>query len=92
MARFRRLPQTSNGIITGLTPIAAMFGVSTKTIRRWVEKEGFPAAKLPDGHVATSVTLVDLWLLGRLRLTAFGEAAYDVSVRNDVNHYRGRGS
>ena len=91
MARYRCLPQTSNGIITGLAPIAAMFGVSTKTIRRWVENEGFPAARLPDGHVTTSVTLVDLWLLGRLKLTAFGEAAYDTSVQNDVNHRRGPG-
>ena len=91
MARYRCLPQTSNGIITGLAPIAAMFGVSTKTIRRWVETEAVPAAKLPDGHVTTSVTLVDLWLLGRLKVTAFGQAAYDASVQNDVSHQRGTG-
>ena len=91
MARFRRLPQTSNGIVTGLAPIAAMFGVSTRTVARWIENEGFPAATLPDGHIATSVTLVDLWLLGRLKVTAFGEAAYEAVAQKDVNRQRGLG-
>ena len=90
MARFRRLPKTSNGIVAGLAPIAAMFGVSTRTVARWIENEGFPAATLPDGHIATSVTLVDLWLLGRLKAVAFGRAAHD-SVQNDVNRQRGLG-
>ena len=89
MARFRRLPQTSNGIVTGLAPIGAMFGVSTRTVSRWIETEGFPAATLPDGHIATSVTLVDLWLLGRLKVVAFGKAAYDASADKDVNCQRG---
>ena len=89
MARFRRVPQTSSGIITGLAPIASVFGCSTRTIRRWIEKEGFPAATLPDGHIATTLTLVDLWLLGRLKVVAFGQAAYDASAEKDVNHQRG---
>ena len=89
MARFRRLPQTSNGIVTGLAPIGAMFGVSTRTVARWIESEGFPAATLPDGHIATTLTLVDLWLLGRLKVVAFGQAAYDASAEKDVNHQRG---
>ena len=89
MARFRRLPQTSNGIVAGLVPIAAMFGVSTRTVARWIENEGFPAATLPDGHIATSVTLVDLWLLGRLKVTAFGQAAFDASAQKNLNRQRG---
>ena len=91
MARFRRLPQTSNGIVAGLAPIGAMFGVSTRTVARWIENEGFPAATLPDGHIATSLTLVDLWLLGRLKVTAFGEAAYEAVAQKDVNRQRGLG-
>ena len=91
MARFRRLPQTTNGIVTGLAPIGAMFGVSTRTVARWIENEGFPAATLPDGHIATSTTLVDLWLLGRLKVTAFGEAAYEAVAQKDVNRQRGLG-
>ena len=30
-------------------------------------EDGFPAATLPSGHLCTSATLVDLWLLGRLK-------------------------
>jgi hypothetical protein len=75
MPRRRRVPTTTNGIIAGLQTIADTFGVSRMTIQRWMRDHGFPAAKLPDGHVVTSVTLIDLWLLGRLKRPAFDHAA-----------------
>ena len=61
--------------------MAATFGCSVRTIDRWVVDEGFPAATLPSGHLCTSSTLIDLWLLGRLkevranRLGTFAPAA-----------------
>ena len=58
MARRRRVPITSNGIIAGLQTIADSFGVSRMTIQRWIRDHGFPAAKLPDGHIVTSVTRI----------------------------------
>jgi hypothetical protein len=75
MARRRRVPTTSNGIIAVLQSIDDTFVVSRMTIQRWTRDHGFPAAKLPDGHIVTSVTLIDLWLLGRLKRTAFDDAA-----------------
>ncbi len=67
MPRFRKCPPARNGILVGAEAIAETFGVDRRTISRWVEKEGFPVATLPTGHVCTSLGLVDLWLLGRLK-------------------------
>ena len=67
MARFRKCPPTKNGLLIGAAAIAQSFGVHEKTIHRWIRLEGFPAARLPTGHVCTSLTLIDLWLLGRLK-------------------------
>ena len=44
-----------------------LFGVSARTISRWIAQEGFPAARLPQGDLCTSLTLLDLWLMGRLQ-------------------------
>ena len=67
MARFRKCPPTKNGILVGADSIAATFGVDRRTITRWVKREGFPVATLPSGHVCTTLGLIDLWLLGRLK-------------------------
>ena len=67
MARFRKCPPTKNGILVGADAIAATFGVDRRTISRWAKREGFPVATLPTGHVATTLGLIDLWLLGRLK-------------------------
>jgi hypothetical protein len=75
MPRRRRVPTTRNGIIAGLQTIADTFGVSRMTVQRWTRDHGFSAAKLPDGHIVTSVTLIDLWLLGRLKRPAFDDTA-----------------
>jgi hypothetical protein len=66
VARRRRVPTTRNG---------NSFGVSRMTIQRWTRDHGFAAAKLPDEHIVTSVTLIDLWLWGRLKHPAFDDAA-----------------
>lgn len=52
-------------VIIGADRIAGLFGVDAKTILRWGDKEGFPLATLPSGHVATTMTLIDGWLLMR---------------------------
>lgn len=70
MARHRRAPKTSNGIILGRRAIAETFGCSMRTIDRWTAKYGFPAAHMPNGMLCTSVALIDLWLLGRLERSA----------------------
>ena len=66
MARYRRAPKTSNGIILGRRAMAETFGCSVRTIDRWTAENGFPAAHMPNGMLCTSVALIDLWLLGRL--------------------------
>ena len=66
MARFRKCPPTRNGILVGAEVIAATFGITRRTLHRWSQRQGFPIATLPTGHVATSLGLIDLWLLGRL--------------------------
>jgi hypothetical protein len=75
MARFRKCPPTKNGLLIGAATIAETFGVHAKTIHRWIRLEGFPAARLPTGHVCTSLTLIDLWLLGRLKQPTLDNAA-----------------
>jgi hypothetical protein len=57
----------SNGIIIGVAAMARLFGRSERTLWRWIREQGFPAAMLPSGHMCTSTTLIDLWLLGRLK-------------------------
>lgn len=66
MARFRRTPRTSGGLIAGWTNIAAYFGRSVMTMRRWAKEQGFPVIVMPGGDVMTSTGLVDLWLLSRM--------------------------
>lgn len=54
-------------IVEGWLNIAKLIGRSPRTARRWEQRHGFPVARLPDGSVATTRTLVDRWLLARKR-------------------------
>ena len=53
-------------VIVGLEAIGALFGRTRWTIRRWIEREGFPASRLPDGAWVTTPTLIDRWVLDRV--------------------------
>ena len=66
MARFRRTPRTSGGLIAGWANIAAYFGRSIMTMRRWAKEQGFPVILMPGRDVMTSTGLIDLWLLSRM--------------------------
>ena len=57
---------TPGGPVVGLDAIGQLFGRNRRTIRRWIEHEGFPAACLPDGTWTTSYSLIDDWLLARV--------------------------
>ena len=86
MAGHRKSPVSTGGIVIGVAAIARLFGRSERTLWRWIKEDGFPAATLPSGHMCTSVTLIDLWLLGRLREVrpqragTFGASAMSVDV------------
>ena len=67
MAGHYKAPVGSNGIVIGVAAISRLFGRSERTLWRWIRDYGFPAAMLPSGHICTSTTLIDLWLLGRLK-------------------------
>ena len=58
-------PPQSDPLIFGLANIGEVFGKSRWTIRRWIEHQGFPAAKLPDGHWVTDRELIRRWILVR---------------------------
>jgi hypothetical protein len=67
MAGHRTSPEGTGGIVIGVAAMARLFGRSERTLWRWIREHGFPAAMLPSGHMCTSATLIDLWLLGRLK-------------------------
>jgi hypothetical protein len=67
MAGHYKAPVGSGGIVIGVASMARLFGRSERTLWRWIRDHGFPAARLPSGHMCTSTTLIDLWLLGRLK-------------------------
>lgn len=63
------IPETY--VVIGLADIAAMFGVTTRTIRNWRQKEGFPIARLPSGVWCLSLGLLDVWLAERNRIDPY---------------------
>ena len=67
MAGHHRAPQGSGGIVIGDKAIAALFGRAPRTLWRWIKDHDFPVATLPSGHICTSLSLIDAWLLGRLK-------------------------
>ena len=52
-------------LIVGLKNIAQAVGRSERTVQRWYKRHSFPMCHLPDGSVATTRTLVDMWILAR---------------------------
>ena len=54
-------------VIVGLDAIGAVFGRTRWTIRRWIERESFPASQLPDGTWTTTQGLIEQWLKARNR-------------------------
>ncbi len=52
-------------ILMGLQEIADFFGVTRWTIKNWIKDKSFPAAPMPNGQWAISVSLIDKWLLSR---------------------------
>ena len=49
----------------GLEAIGRLFGRSRWAVARWVRKEGFPAARLPDGRWFTTMGLIEGWIMER---------------------------
>jgi hypothetical protein len=68
-------------LIFSLAEIGKLFGKSRWTIRRWIDREGFPACKLPDGHWVTDRELIRRWILARQAIAA--EAAAGKSRPED---------
>ncbi|MCA1366666.1 helix-turn-helix domain-containing protein [Bradyrhizobium sp. BRP14] len=58
-------------VVIGLDQIAAMFGVTRRTIQNWRQKEGFPIARLPGGCWCLSLGALDFWLLERSRIDPY---------------------
>ena len=48
-----------------LNAIAANFNRSPRTIQRWINKEGLPACKLPNGNWFITDSLIDQWVIAR---------------------------
>ena len=61
-----RYKASATPVIVGLEDIGAQFGRTRWTIRRWIEREGFPASRLPDGAWVTSLALIDRWIMDRI--------------------------
>ena len=57
---------TTPNVIVGLEAIGAVFGRTRWTIRRWIEREGFPASQLPDGTWTTTQSQIEQWLKARM--------------------------
>lgn len=55
-------------LLIGLSTIGRLFGRSRWTIKRWIDREAFPAAKLPNGSWITDPNLIRGWILARHRL------------------------
>jgi len=55
----------SGELVIGLNAIGSLFGRSRWTIRRWIEREAFPACKLPNGSWVTDRELIRGWILAR---------------------------
>ena len=53
----------NTGLIIGLGPIGRAVGRNRTTLWRWIRRYGFPAARLPNGDWATTMNLIEGWLL-----------------------------
>ena len=48
-----------------LTKAAERFDVSKRTLRRWIEEDGFPCSQAPSGTLLINVKKADKWLAKR---------------------------
>lgn len=64
----RKTEAPNTGLIIGLAEIGRAVGRSRTTLWRWIRQYGFPAARLPNGDWATTMDLIERWLLERNRL------------------------
>lgn len=48
--------------------IAKAIGRSERTAQRWAKLHGFPVAPAPNGHMVTTETLINQWILARAKL------------------------
>ena len=67
-------------------------GVHGATVRRWVDEQGFPACKLPNGEWCTTSTLIDQWILARCKSFRQErdrmEGEKELRARNKINSHR----
>ncbi len=66
----RYVDNESENILIGWKNIARFLGVAFQTAIRWERDHGLPVARLPDGRVCTSKSLIDGWLLARSKVKA----------------------
>ena len=55
-------------MIFGLRDIGEVLHRSPRTISRWIDEQGLPACKLPNGNWLTSTALIDTWIMARGQL------------------------
>lgn len=51
--------------ICGLRAIGKFCGMSPSTIRNWIDRQAFPACKMPNGQWGTTAGMIDAWVLAR---------------------------
>lgn len=56
------------GVLIGWKLISRYLGVCERTCKNW-EKHGLPIARLPDGRVGMSKSLLDQWFIARIHVT-----------------------
>jgi hypothetical protein len=66
----QKLLEHDRSLLYGMPKICAYMGCSDTTLRSWVRKHAFPAAKMPNGAWVTSTELIDRWILSRNPLLA----------------------
>jgi hypothetical protein len=62
---FQALKRYDRTLLYGLPVICDYLGCNPTTLRSWVRKHSFPAAKLPNGCWMSSTQLIDNWIVSR---------------------------
>lgn len=65
MARCYKNDQPEQGLLYSWKVISRYLGVSDQTARKWRNHHGLPVARMPNGQVSTTKSLIDQWLLSR---------------------------
>jgi len=71
-----------SGLLVGWQQMERYTGVCRATLRNWERKFGFPVARMPDGSVAITKSLIDLWLLSRREYQESQRAAAQLQLDN----------